>query len=1250
MRSLFAKIFSSRLSLPALALACFAAAYLLSHPVGNESGAAVLSDFESVLHRKETRLNKELDSLARLAQHRSYAQLFRDRPDYYNSLYNDEGLVLLMYQGDSLLFWSDNSAAVENRMKEVCLDDKMARLKNGWFEVLHRPLPDGRMIIGLLLIRSEYAYQNQYLVNAFQRDFTLPAESKMQLNLPSSATAVHDSKNDYLFSLILPTTQNNSPPLFTWLNLILNIAGFVLVIFFVRSECDALAENIGPYWAAVLFVGTITLLRFLTIKIHFPQTFYDNLPLFSPKYFGDATSFWLPSLGDFLINAALLFYLSWYIARRCTFRPVMTRWPVHYRLLLGGALFLGLHLLAWIIDSLFTNLIHNSNISFNVNNLFSLSQYSYLGMLIFALLLFGFFLLSDRVVSMVRQFNTRERYPWLTLAAAGLVHIGITHLGGMRDLLAICWPTVIIAVIMWTRRRREKREELYPFAAIVVLVFLFSLISVHLLLKQSDIKERESRQLYAEKLAAEQDPVAELLFTEIEDKITGDSLLRKYTNTATADYPAFEKRVHQQYFSGYWDKYALKVTFFDTMCTPLIRSESPYSDNITHFEEMEEKGIPTFSDNFRFLENPSGKISYLAHITLQNPTAPTRLGYGQIFIELDSKFMSEEIGFPELLLDRSIGINSQLANYSYAKYKNGQLLNKYGKYQYSFTSEAFGNSSEPFVFREEDGYSHLVHRADASTIIVLSKADEGWLGQTTSFSYLFAFYSLLLIAVLFSRQLFTSGLTLSNFSFKYRIQLVLVFIVLVSLALFGGGTIYYIRQQYQAKNAEIIRDKANSVLQSIELRVDQELKGQYALSPSYRDYFTIILPKFAHVFVADINLYDPSGNLYATSQPKVFDEGLASKKMNPEAYLQIGVNHKTEFIHDENIGNLAYLSAYLPVKDKDGKLQGYLNLPYFAKQSDLEKEISTFLVALINVYVLLFALSILAAIFISNYLTQPLKLIQEKMGKVKLGKTSEPIEWHNRDEIGSLVSEYNRMIVELQKSAELLARSERESAWREMAKQVAHEIKNPLTPMRLSIQHLQRAMHDKSPGIEEKLDRMMKNMLEQIDTLSTIATEFSNFAKMPKPNNERMDLIQTIRTSIDLFKENDEGAQIHFYPAGITEAIVFADREQWLRVFNNLVKNAIQAIPEDREGHIRITLEQQGEKFLVSVNDNGSGISEEVIDKIFVPNFTTKTAGMGLGLAMVKNIVESADGRIWFDTTKGEGTTFYVTLPVYHEL
>ena len=313
----------------------------------------------------------------------------------------------------------------------------------------------------------------------------------------------------------------------------------------------------------------------------------------------------------------------------------------------------------------------------------------------------------------------------------------------------------------------------------------------------------------------------------------------------------------------------------------------------------------------------------------------------------------------------------------------------------------------------------------------------------------------------------------------------------------------------------------------------------------------------------------------------------------------------------------------------------------------MEKEISAILSAIINIYVLLFVISVILALAISEYFTKPLKLIQEKLSKIKLGKANEPIEWSSPDEIGSLVNEYNRMIEELQKSTELLAKSERETAWREMAKQVAHEIKNPLTPMKLSIQHLQRTWKNKDDDMDKKIERITQTLIEQIETLSAIASEFSNFAKMPLTVSEKINIRSILENSIELFKDSTDTE--FTFDSSLTEAFVYADKEQMLRVCNNLLKNALQAIPENRQGKIEVALSKKNSTFLIKIKDNGSGISEDTMNKIFTPNFTTKTGGMGLGLAMVKSIVENFNGKIWFETAREKGTTFFVSLPEYKE-
>lgn len=462
----------------------------------------------------------------------------------------------------------------------------------------------------------------------------------------------------------------------------------------------------------------------------------------------------------------------------------------------------------------------------------------------------------------------------------------------------------------------------------------------------------------------------------------------------------------------------------------------------------------------------------------------------------------------------------------------------------------------------------------------------------------------------------------------------------------GVATIYYIANQYNFSHKQRLLSKIEGVQTNIDVLFNDNRKkaGQDGIKSQQLKKIGNRVAELSEIHEMDINIYGPGGDLVASSQPDIFDKGLVSKKMQPLAYFKMSCDKETWYIQTEKIGELPFLSAYVPVLDDAGETMFYLNLPYFATEQNLRAEISSFMVTLVNVYVLLLILAGVIAFFVSKSITSPLATIAGKFKGIKLGKANEPIHWTHDDEIGLLVAEYNKMLQELENSAGLLAKSERESAWRDMAKQVAHEIKNPLTPMRLSIQHLQRAIQTNAPNVKELTSKVTDTILEQIDNLTHIASEFSNFAVMPKAVNEQLCLNDLLENVTALFNEHDDVEITLSVPDNKIE--VFADKNQLLRVFNNVIKNAIQAIPDDRKGVIAITLQMAEHRALVKVADNGKGIPDYEKDKVFVPNFTTKSSGMGIGLAMCKNIVESAGGYIWFESNEGEGTTFFIELPV----
>jgi nitrogen fixation/metabolism regulation signal transduction histidine kinase len=272
-------------------------------------------------------------------------------------------------------------------------------------------------------------------------------------------------------------------------------------------------------------------------------------------------------------------------------------------------------------------------------------------------------------------------------------------------------------------------------------------------------------------------------------------------------------------------------------------------------------------------------------------------------------------------------------------------------------------------------------------------------------------------------------------------------------------------------------------------------------------------------------------------------------------------------------------------------------------------------------------------------------MLNQGLASVELGKKNEHLLYSGNDEIGELVKQYNRMVDEIQESAAKLANSEREYAWREMARQIAHEIKNPLTPMKLNVQQLLKSWKDVVPDFGKKLEVFTANQIEYIDNLSSIATAFSSFAKMPGTNPVDTDLLEQIRSTLELFK-NTGNIKFEVVWPHETKIFIYADREHLNGIFSNLIKNAIQSIPQDREGIIKVTSKVTGDKVIISVSDNGSGIPEELQKKMFTPNFTTKSSGMGLGLSIVKRYVEHAGGRIWFESRAGIGTVFHLEFPL----
>ena len=744
-----------------------------------------------------------------------------------------------------------------------------------------------------------------------------------------------------------------------------------------------------------------------------------------------------------------------------------------------------------------------------------------------------------------------------------------------------------------------------------------------------------------QKLTAENDPIAEFLIKDIMPKIASDTMISRqlkyfYPKDSIINY------LKSNYFKGYLGKYSEQITLCKDFETLIINPDFATINCDNYFyDKITAIGKPTTCENFYALDYGNGSNSYIALFRFFENHNDSLLRTS-LYIELDAKFVAKDLGYPELLIDKKMDINPDLSNYSFARYSSGLLVTHFGKCLYKDVLMNH-DQSNTFSFEDKDEYNHLHYHVNNKTDFIISTPNVSLMERLAPFSYIFIFFGMssLLFGLITGKIMSIIPLA---FNFKTRLQLSILTIIVVSFIIIGITTLFYISQLNNEKNSELLTEKTHSVL----IEIEHKIGSKPTITPQLNIEIGNLLVKLSNIFFTDINLFDAKGNLLASSRSQIFDEGLISRKMNPIAYFQLKNIGKTQFVEKENIGRHEYLSAYMPFRNNDNKLVAYINLPYFAKQSELKKEISSFLKAYLNIYIFLIAVAVMIALFVSNYITRPLKLIKDKLSKLKLGSKNEKIDWMRNDEIGNLIKEYNSMVDQLAKSAEMLAQSEREVAWREMAKQVAHEIKNPLTPMKLSIQHLQRAWNDKVPDWDERLKRFTNSIVEQIDSLSAIASEFSDFATMPRSDFEKVKISSALQYVIDLFKDSTEN-NILFETQIPENCFVYADKKQLISVFNNVIKNAVQAIPPSKKGKIGIVVEAGVDVFLIKISDNGIGISSEQYEKIFSPYFTTKSGGTGLGLAMVKNIIESCGGKIWFDSEKDKGSCFYIELLEYKD-
>jgi two-component system, NtrC family, nitrogen regulation sensor histidine kinase NtrY len=1194
----------------------------------NEFGEA--NSFEKAIKNAEqnlARFQEDFDQITNdqilLDKITSYKLSFEE----INAL-NRQDNFLYIYQDDELIFWNKNSTIPETFPSSIADDGSLLVQKNGFYFALKKDFGNYQ-IVALQLIKNNYPIANKYLANNFVAPYEFKSSTKLLPLEAATGEVIYSKLGKPLFSVVQDKTPSKEAAI---VPLILGYLSLICFWFFLYYATKMIAQRVSYLYA---FAFLICMSFVFLMLVNFVDFEFKKTILFSPELY--ASQYYGQSLGDLLFYSLVVFVISGGIAYFFYYRRL--QFNQFSYILFTAFLFLFFLLINLVIKSL----ILDSVISFELNNITQTTLYTLVGLFIFAFALFSFIIyLYIWIYSSYTLYGSKSYYLNFALAFLSMFMLFLFKFSFVSLLYPLGFAVLSSAYLFLLLNRKFYTR----FNYILITLFFTSLIGASMLSYYNLSKADFQKATIANQISKNNDLITEYRFELIQKDIKADPFIKKFFISPFISQEDVQQRLTYIYFNGYLSKYNVNALAFNLEGKAIKTADSTLLSS--YYDILNENAEETFSEWLFLIPKENGKNNYLSILPIENNGAIS----GNLVIELNPKTYQRENLYPELLIEQQtnpITDYSSKEEYDYGVYKHNYLISQTGEYPFPYYYGVFNASADFPLVQNIKNFRLNFFETDKETKVVMSSPRISVLTSISTLSYIFSFFGILLLFIyllfqIVNYKLGQKNVFAINFTFKNRISFAITSITVASFIIVGIVTIGYFSQLYIVKNTDNLIKKQKLVLSSLEYYIEKKAQEGSNELPSN---LGTELATLAEIQGIDINIFSLEGNLLLSSQPGVFGNGLVSRKINPVANFNLSELRTERYILDEAIGKLIYKSVYVPIRSKKGEAVAILNLPYFAQKETLRSELSNLMVALVNVYVLLLLVSILLAVIVSSSITRPLANISQKFSMVNLDAKNEPIQWEANDEIGVLVKEYNKMILQIEESASIMAQSERESAWREMAKQIAHEIKNPLTPMKLGIQHLQRAIQERPDEVNELATKVSKTMIEQIENLAEIANAFSSFAKMPAANKEVVNLVEILQNVVDLFQQSKETVLSFNKP--LNEALIYADKNQLLSVFNNLVKNALQATEEKMDAKVHIELALEGLNYKIKITDNGLGIAEDKKHKVFVPNFTTKSSGTGLGLAISKQIVENNRGVIWFESMENNGATFYVTLPKYLE-
>jgi two-component system nitrogen regulation sensor histidine kinase NtrY len=1221
------------------AILCLVGAVLLQvgvQPYSPENSAA--RDVE-VVSRKTNQLIRQAEAdihrIQLLLQHDSLT---------FSSLLHKTKVPCFVYRSNQLVYWSDHTVAPE--LDSVITQGGIFTIEHrfGKFIIIRQPLAARYSVQAMIPLEINYGVQNTYLASGLNQKIFNSSEAKLSLDKAASPHAVHAYDGSFLFTLQLEqplavTSRDKA----TLLLLSIGIVFFVGFVFLLSR----LYFREGLYLKGVLvLVGPLLLLRAGLIYFNFPYSIIA-FDIFDPKHF--ASSDYSPSIADLVLNALLTLLLAWsafFLFRKYNVVRYLQDWGKSRQVVLKVVVMVAFYLLLLLLFRTYYSVFNNSlpvmdvtqNIHFSIHRL----------LLYGALVLYTFSLVFATYIFVQAFYALRGvsaeslSYSVIVLGIVAIVFWDNSDL--TNNLLLLTFSLVFFLAITWVDLRKSIVSVSYKAYLFIFILFGLSAMVGSLAMYRHYLNQLQVfKQKYATSLLLGNDVVGEFLLKDVAEKIRRDPLVINKLGGPFVNAELIKQKIVRFYLKDYFDKYEATVKVFDSSGQMVGLDDSTYTLDDYQYQHLQ-KALPTDHDGL-YLIHSDNRLQFRKYVKF----IPVEIGPRQsctILLELELKRMLPYSVVPELLQDQQYTQPYLGRNLSYAIFAENQLQYAEGNFDYVKEFDPGLLRMKP-LFQDgitEDGTHHYADQSNDGLVLVVTTPRYPVKNLVSNFSFLFLIHTgalilFMVLSVVLKGKRFLDVRT--NFSTK--IQIFLNFGILIPLILVCVATVSLVTNAYKRDLFENYQNQGRSIQENLQ-NFTAALRFEGAREPLSRTIAA--LAKFSET---DINLYDSQGSLVTTSQPLIFEAGLLSHLINPQAVVAIAENRAPQVLVDERAGSLRFNSLYLPLRTaEEGNLMGFIGLPFFDSEKDLNEKLIELITTVMNIFTIMFIIFMVLTFVAARALTVPLKLITEKLKRTTLTGKNEMLAYSSADEIGLLVNEYNQMLLKLEQSKQELAMREKEAAWREMARQVAHEIKNPLTPMKLSMQYLQRAIAEKRDNVEEMASKISGTIITQIDILSDIATSFSNFTALPELKPEPVDLALVLKRTTDLHQDPSLRTITLQVPEG--KWVVFADENLMFRTFNNLIINALQAVPADRKPRIDVALQPEGDReVLISIADNGVGIPEDIRSKVFVPNFSTKYSGSGIGLAVARKGIESAGGSIWFETKEKEGTTFYIKLPLARE-